>query len=394
MVPIRILSLIFATALFVMANRITVPDAAPSIQSAIDNAQSGDTVFVKIGTFHESLVLKEGISLIGESMSATIISGSKTHAVITGANNSLVKNLTVQQGKSGIVSENAALTIDQVIVRNNNESGIHCFIALPYIYNSIITRNKWSGILCESTRSIKTSIMHNVIAENGYNGITLEGSSEVLIMNNVIFRNKQYGVWGREESSKSRVIYNAFYENRSSVNLYIKRDMTNITDNPGFSYANGAYDYFTPSSIMLQGKGKEGATIGLIGGEVLTQKRTDPDEDNVILENDRCPSIPEDMDGFEDDDGCPEFDNDKDGIFDTEDACPNSAEDYDGFKDNDGCPDDDNDNDGIKDSVDVCKDHPETMNGFKDDDGCPDEVPPKRTPESPSEATPDTTGNK
>ncbi|MEN9579942.1 MAG: hypothetical protein RJA70_2951, partial [Pseudomonadota bacterium] len=48
---------------------------------------------------------------------------------------------------------------------------------------------------------------------------------------------------------------------------------------------------------------------------------------------------PEDKDGFEDEDGCPDPDNDKDRILDVKDKCPNDPEVYNGFEDEDGCPD-------------------------------------------------------
>jgi outer membrane protein OmpA-like peptidoglycan-associated protein len=100
----------------------------------------------------------------------------------------------------------------------------------------------------------------------------------------------------------------------------------------------------------------------------------DPDNDNdgIIDKYDKCPNDPEDYDGFKDDDGCPDIDNDGDGIPDTIDKCPNAAEDFDGFQDNDGCPDYDNDNDGIPDSVDQCPNDPEDFDGFQDEDGCPE----------------------
>jgi outer membrane protein OmpA-like peptidoglycan-associated protein len=47
----------------------------------------------------------------------------------------------------------------------------------------------------------------------------------------------------------------------------------------------------------------------------------------------------EDLDGFEDTDGCPDPDNDRDGILDGDDACPNDAEVVNGIDDLDGCPD-------------------------------------------------------
>jgi flagellar motor protein MotB len=98
----------------------------------------------------------------------------------------------------------------------------------------------------------------------------------------------------------------------------------------------------------------------------------DNDQDGVPDKHDRCPNDAEDRDGFEDDDGCPEYDNDKDGIPDAQDRCPNDAEDRDGFQDDDGCPDLDNDGDGIADDKDKCPNEPETRNGVDDDDGCPD----------------------
>ncbi|MBA2542799.1 MAG: OmpA family protein, partial [Deltaproteobacteria bacterium] len=55
--------------------------------------------------------------------------------------------------------------------------------------------------------------------------------------------------------------------------------------------------------------------------------------------------------------------------------CLNEPEDMDSFQDEDGCPDPDNDNDGVLDAADKCGDKPETRNGFQDADGCPDEIP-------------------
>jgi outer membrane protein OmpA-like peptidoglycan-associated protein len=65
----------------------------------------------------------------------------------------------------------------------------------------------------------------------------------------------------------------------------------------------------------------------------------DEDADGIRDEDDECPYDPEDRDGFEDDDGCPDEDNDGDGILDVDDACPNEPESMDGIADDDGCPD-------------------------------------------------------
>jgi len=105
---------------------------------------------------------------------------------------------------------------------------------------------------------------------------------------------------------------------------------------------------------------------------------SDRDKDGIYDNEDECPDDPEDKDGFEDEDGCPEPDNDRDGIFDVTDKCPMEPEDRDGWQDQDGCPEDDNDGDGIEDGKDECPNDPEVMNGFEDEDGCPDEATKKK----------------
>jgi hypothetical protein len=60
----------------------------------------------------------------------------------------------------------------------------------------------------------------------------------------------------------------------------------------------------------------------------------DRDGDGIVDNLDKCPDDPEDHDGFEDDDGCPDPDNDKDGVLDVDDKCPNNP----GNVSNGGCP--------------------------------------------------------
>ncbi len=130
----------------------------------------------------------------------------------------------------------------------------------------------------------------------------------------------------------------------------------------------------------------------------------DYDRDGIYGIHDKCPNDPEDFDGHQDLDGCPDPDNDNDGVPDEMDKCdntpegvsvgpdgcpdndldgdgipndmdkcPEDPEDLDRFEDADGCPDVDNDQDGIPDAADNCPNKPETMNDFLDDDGCPDD---------------------
>jgi OmpA-OmpF porin, OOP family len=98
---------------------------------------------------------------------------------------------------------------------------------------------------------------------------------------------------------------------------------------------------------------------------------SDRDGDGIADAVDKCPDAPEDFDGFEDEDGCPEPDNDHDGVLDLNDRCPNEP----GPGVNGGCPfvaNSDRDADGVADQNDKCPDDPEDRDGFQDSDGCPD----------------------
>ena len=94
----------------------------------------------------------------------------------------------------------------------------------------------------------------------------------------------------------------------------------------------------------------------------------DRDGDGIPDEIDKCPTDPEDKDGFQDEDGCPDRDNDNDGVADDADKCPFEPEDKDDYQDSDGCPDEDNDGDGLADKDDMCPTQP----GPQENKGCPD----------------------
>jgi OOP family OmpA-OmpF porin len=180
---------------------------------------------------------------------------------------------------------------------------------------------------------------------------------------------------------------------------------------PGGEAVLGFKAYLAPNSFFEFGGGYGviptyyGTTRGrFFAGIVFEPGAGDRDGDGYKDDVDKCPDEPEDFDGFEDEDGCPDPDNDQDGIPDVLDKCPNDPgprendgcpfkkvndrdgdgipddidkcpdepEDFDGFEDEDGCPDLDNDKDGIPDKLDLCPNDPEDKDGFEDEDGCPD----------------------
>lgn len=103
---------------------------------------------------------------------------------------------------------------------------------------------------------------------------------------------------------------------------------------------------------------------GLVGACPLL----DRDGDGVRNGVDRAPFEPEDLDGFEDEDGAPDPDDDGDVVPDAEDACPRTP----GPRAQRGCPDVDTDGDSLVDRLDRCPAAAEDADGFEDADGCPD----------------------
>jgi len=177
-----------------------------------------------------------------------------------------------------------------------------------------------------------------------------------------------------------------------------------FTLSPGFALRLGVLEFGAQLDLPLAGDDADtvfdphlaypdwGLRLRL-GTDLLPLDR-DRDRDGVGDLTDRCPSDPEDKDGFADRDGCPDPDNDGDMIPDLRDACPDVAEDLDGFADEDGCPDPDNDGDGIPDSTDLCPRSAEDLDGFADEDGCPEREPDSEPPadsesKSNSESKPD-----
>ncbi len=369
-----ILGITFLTA---AARTLRVPADFRSIQGAMSKAEAGDTVWVAKGVYREHVVMADNIVFVGEDVDHTILRGNRRKPVIKASNNSVIRNFRIERGGSGILSEHTDCLIERNFITENEKSGIQCLVSLPDIRNNVIAGNKWSGVYCELvTQSIRSSIEHNVIAENGYSGIVLSNRSAILAQNNIFYKNQRFGIFVAESSRRSRIIHNVFFENRRSYNPAAVIDETNIAKDPEFPpVAWTSYSHFVNYDSPLRGLGKDGAPIGIVSESTLSKYRTDSDGDRIADEEDACPDGDEDHDGFEDSDGCPDYDNDYDGLYDKLDDCPDQAEDFDGFEDKDGCPDPDNDGDGIPDDRDRCPNQLETENGFKDEDGCPDQAP-------------------
>ncbi|MDR2728406.1 MAG: OmpA family protein [Chitinispirillales bacterium] len=278
------LLLLTAVATAWAQKKITVPKDFSTIQKALGEAEEGDTVFVRKGVYRENITLTDDVALIGEDMLTTIIDGRRKGPVVVGADGALITGFTIQNGTTGILCKNTRPTIDRNLVIDNKGTGIHALVTLPDITNNIIYRNEWTGIFLEAVRGTRTSISNNVIQENGYSGIFGANRTEVLVRNNVLSGNKQFGIFLGPEARRTRIINNNFYKNRLHYNANADNESVrqiNISVSPQFKspgYPN--FDYTLGSSSECRGRGEDGADIGIaaLGTKQAPVKTVSPEE--------------------------------------------------------------------------------------------------------------------
>ena len=192
--------------------------------------------------------------------------------------------------------------------------------------------------------------------------------------------------WPREVYSSrlsSQLLYGAavryrFTDKLGGVGeLFGRKGLRGEVDELPMELGGAASVVISPTLTLLVGggagliKGLGTPSYRLFGVVTWSRDYSDSDGDGIANANDRCPQLKEDVDGWEDSDGCPEADNDNDFIEDAADACPNQAEDKDGFDDEDGCPEPDNDKDGFLDGKDRCPTQAEDKKPPHPEDGCP-----------------------
>jgi parallel beta-helix repeat protein len=181
-----------------------------------DAIEKGDKIYVKKGTYEERLSLPSGTEIIGESRSETIIKGSAGLPAITAKGNNTLKNLTITGGNRGILFEGkgtiencdlkslsgeaisiaqgaGTVTMKKLNVTGNGK-GVYAMRNSSYdISDSKFENNSEEGIDIRDKTS--GTISGNSISGNKEGGIEIiVGSSDVVIKNNTIKKNKASGI--------------------------------------------------------------------------------------------------------------------------------------------------------------------------------------------------------
>jgi len=201
---------------------IVVPDNYTTIQEAIDAANTGDTIYVRNGTYYENLFIKKTISLVGENPEITIIDGSKANASFSP---------TVYLYGEDVKD----VRICNFTIRgSNNAWGIYIlFQANTYIDNNIIANNS-GGIVADF--SDNNTFINNTVINNKSEGVLFFYSSENTMKDNTISGNKyNFGISG---SSFNHDIDKSNRVNGKSI--YYLKNQSNLVINP-HSFQNVGY---------------------------------------------------------------------------------------------------------------------------------------------------------
>ncbi len=125
-----------APANVVVRTQIRVPQDYATIQEAIDNAVSGETISVSSGEYHEHLGIDKSLTLLGESCNTTIIDGSNETKVIVVIQASHVKisGFTIRNGGGGILLDHS----NSSVVTNSFVTKTLDGLSLLFSYNCTI----------------------------------------------------------------------------------------------------------------------------------------------------------------------------------------------------------------------------------------------------------------
>ena len=262
---------------------IIVPDDYSSIQTAVDHAFAGQTIFVRNGIYAEQhIIIDKPLSLIGENPENTILAGINNikypppYVIQISADNVRISGFTITNGSLGgirvetiasdtqptgcvitgnkIMNNNndgistydgEALIISNNNISNNSVYGIYDSSSKSVISNNYVTENGWFGILVDSS---DVSINHNIITENGnqgnitgeQGGICLRWYGNYDVYFNNVTNNIGDGVQFSEGCSNSMVHDNNIESNSVGVKLF-NFAITNNSENIGIGSNNIVY---------------------------------------------------------------------------------------------------------------------------------------------------------
>ncbi len=256
-------------------------DVAPgwSIQLAIDNAASGDTVVVGAGTYTENITLRSDVNVVGAGKGLTILQGTGTGDVVTanGVTNAEFSGFTVRNSGTGtldagirVIDSSMVITGNEITantmgIRTTNSNSIICGNCIRFngnpgngrvdygiycagndlITNNLIVQNNESGVLCVGIGKTPR-VINNTIADNNGRGFHAAWGAPEL-KNNIISENASQGIFAENDSVVTST-YNCLYDNNPNYSE-IRNGV--IVSRLGDILVDPQFDPVSPSDYLL-----------------------------------------------------------------------------------------------------------------------------------------------
>jgi len=161
---------------------------AASIQEMIDAAQPGGQVVVQAGFYSGPIVVRDGITLIGDGADATVLDGGGQACTVTMGKDAAIGGFTVQNGVIGIANSNECFfSVFDCRIVDNQHYGIKVQGGSAVIVSNLIARTRQlAAIVCLNANPY---IMDNVIQDNPF-GVVVAGKLAPTIIDNIFVGNQ------------------------------------------------------------------------------------------------------------------------------------------------------------------------------------------------------------
>jgi parallel beta-helix repeat protein len=195
------------------------PGNYTTIQSAINAANVGDTIFVYNGTYVESIMISKSLQLLGEHRNTTVIDGAGSNYVARiQANSVTISGFSVTNGSmTGILMEGSASSeISNNNISDNTDQGL-VLLDSPFntIASNIITNNTdMVGIIVFASPG-STIANNNISGSHG--GVDIYDDDGSTVNGNSI-SNTIFGI-GFGNSLNGRVMNNNLFSNELGIDI-------------------------------------------------------------------------------------------------------------------------------------------------------------------------------
>jgi nitrous oxidase accessory protein len=161
-----------------------------TIQSAVDAASNGDTVYVYAGTYNENIIVDKSITLMGEDRDVTMIKGNNLNATVEITAESInLRGFTIKNDGSqdGVYTSTSAHNFTDNIFTITSR-GIHLYYSSENtITSNLFYNNTHSGVYMDVGQN--NTISENEFYNNTDEALYLTGCGTSYIERNMIHNN-------------------------------------------------------------------------------------------------------------------------------------------------------------------------------------------------------------